>query len=177
MKRRAGALWFAPLALIGPGYAAWLAGFRVNTTNSMPEGLWRVTSLTPASLHRGQIVTLCLPEEAGRLARERGYIGSGSCPENRGVLIKPVAAIPGDLIAIGPAGVNVNGVPIPRSDVAHVDSQSRPVRAVPPGTYRVEPGTVWVISTHDPLAYDSRYFGAVPIANLRGVALPVLVTK
>ena len=79
MKRRAGALWIAPLALIGLGCAAYLAGFRINTTNSMPEGLWLVTSLAPASLHRGQIVTLCLPEEAGRLAQERGYIGSGTC--------------------------------------------------------------------------------------------------
>lgn len=164
-------------AVVGLGYAAYLAGLRVNTTNSMPEGLWWVGSIDPDSLHRGQVVTLCLPEPAATFAQERGYIGSGYCPGNRDVLIKPIAALPGDTIGIFPEGVSVNGVAVPHSEVAIVDSRSRRVPAVPFGVYPVPSGTVFVISTHDPLAYDSRYFGPVPIANLRGAAFPVLVTR
>ena len=93
------------------------------------------------------------------------------------VLVKPVAAVPGDLIDIFADGVRINGVPVPHSELAAVDSQSRPVPSVPDGVYPVAPGTVWVISTHDPLSYDFRYFGPVPIANLRGAAFPLLVTK
>lgn len=178
MNRRARALWLASLAFVGLGYAAYLAGFRVNTTNSMPEGLWWVgSSIDPDSLRRGQVVTFCLPEPAATFAQERGYVGSGDCPGNRDVLIKPIAAIPGDMIGVFADGVSVNGVAIAHSAVAVVDSRSRHVPAVPFGVYPVWPGTVWVLSVHDPLAYDSRYFGAVPIANLRGVASPVLATR
>lgn len=175
MKHRASALWLAPIAFVSLGYAAYLAGLRVNTTNSMPEGLWWVGSIDPASLHRGQVVTFCLPDTAGEFASVRGYIGAGDCPGNRELLLKPVAALPGDAVALGPDGVSINGRTIPESQVQTTDSAGRSVPHAASGV--VEPGTVWVLAVHAPLSFDSRYFGAVPIANLRGTAFPLLVTK
>jgi type IV secretory pathway protease TraF len=37
------------------------------------------------------------------------------------------------------------------------------------------PGQVWLLSGHDPRSFDSRYFGAIPTANVRGVARPLWV--
>ena len=175
-------LWIAPGAVAGLLFGgALLAGanpvgnLRLNLSASMPAGLWTVGPVDPSTLQRGQVVTFCLPAAAGTLAMDRGYIGAGDCPGGRAVLLKPVVGLPGDLIALGPDGVRVNGVPIANSTVLPADSAGRPVTASAGGV--VAPGTVWVMSHHDPRSFDSRYFGAVPIANLRGVASPVLVTK
>ncbi|WP_275450238.1 S26 family signal peptidase [Bartonella vinsonii] len=32
----------------------------------------------------------------------------------------------------------------------------------------------WFISSFDPVSFDSRYFGAVPITNIMGSAKPIL---
>jgi len=49
-------------------------GFRINTTNSMPVGVWRLSPLAGA-LQRGEVVTVCLPDgPEARLAAERGYV-------------------------------------------------------------------------------------------------------
>jgi type IV secretory pathway protease TraF len=45
------------LLLVGAGHA----GYRLNTTSSMPRGVWRVAS-APARLARGMIVIACLPQ-------------------------------------------------------------------------------------------------------------------
>jgi hypothetical protein len=34
---------------------------------------------------------------------------------------------------------------------------------------------VWLLSSYDPGSFDSRYFGPVPAANIRGQAIPVLI--
>ena len=59
-------------------FFAWLAGFRVNVTASLPLGLYRLTNEVP---QRGSIAFFCLESpEFRRLAREREYVGPGGCP-------------------------------------------------------------------------------------------------
>jgi type IV secretory pathway protease TraF len=47
--------------------------------------------------------------------------------------------------------------------------------AWPAGTYQVPPGEIWTVSSYSPESFDSRYFGPVPLANVRGRARPLLV--
>lgn len=152
------------------------AGLRVNTSPSMPLGLWRTSALS-GLVNRGEAVTACLPEQVARLAMQRQYIGSGDCPDGSTPLVKTVAAIAGDVVRITRHGVAVNGEPIPRSAPLARDEAGRPLHAMPPGLYGVAPGTVWLLSGHDPRSFDSRYYGPIPLAGVRRVAHPVLVLR
>jgi conjugative transfer signal peptidase TraF len=157
--------------------AAWLSGIRVNTSASLPTGLW-VEKGPPANgvLTRGVIVTFC-PADAPpfRLAKQRGYVGGGWCPYGYQPLFKPIAAIAGDQVSIGPAGIEVNGVHIPNSAPLRADNALRPLPTLPYGTYTVSPGSVWVVSSYNRRSFDSRYFGSVEISNVRSIVIPLWV--
>ena len=144
------------------------AGLRFNTTPSMPVGIWRVTPR--GEIARGAIVTAC---PAAREARR--YLRPGDCPLGVEPLVKPVAAVAGDVVTVSSAGVAVNGLPVAHTAQLARDSAGRSLQAVPAGRYRVAPGTVWLLSGHDPRSFDSRYFGPVPISAIRAVMRPVLV--
>jgi conjugative transfer signal peptidase TraF len=152
------------------------AGLRINATASMPRGLWRVQAGEPIA--RGTIVTVCPPDQADiREAAQRGYIPSGGCPGGYEPLVKPVAAIAGDLVAVTPQGIAVDGKLVVDTGPLAEDKAGRPLHPIPIGAYRVEPGEVWLLSGHDPRSYDSRYFGPLPVANVTGVARPLWVLR
>ena len=166
------------LAMLSSGLAVggYSAGLRWNATPSMPVGIWRVAPLQgPAARH--QAVAVCLPEAAARLGRERGYLDGGDCPGQAETLIKPVAAIAGDRVAVSDDGISVNGnlvadsKPLPRDDIG------RPLKSTDKGVYLVGADEVWIISSRDPRSYDSRYGGPVKQTDIRGVATPVLVVS
>ncbi len=94
--------------------ACYVTGLRCNTTPSMPLGVWRVQSID-TTVRRGEVVTLCLDPSGAALGRARGYISGGECPGNVELLIKTVAAVPGDEVEIRDDGVAVNGSLIPNS--------------------------------------------------------------
>jgi conjugative transfer signal peptidase TraF len=154
---------------------AWSAGLRVNATTSMPRGLWQVSGVaTP--LVRGSIVTACLPDTAStREAAARGYLSTGPCPGGNEPLVKPVAAIVGDVVIVTPQGVAVNGQLVDNTAQRVRDDAGRPLRPFPPGVYPVMPGQVWLLSGHDGRSFDSRYFGPVPVTNVQGLARPLWV--
>ena len=153
------------------------AGLRVNATPSMPLGLWRVAA-DRAPLRRGEIVVVCPPDTAPvRTGAQRGYISSGGCPGGYVPLVKPVAAAAGDVVAVSPAGVAVNGQLVQGSAQLARDSAGRSLWPVPAGAYLVASGDVWLLSGHDPRSFDSRYFGPVPAVNVQGIALPVWVLQ
>jgi type IV secretory pathway protease TraF len=69
----------------------------------------------------------------------------------------------------------VNGVRFRRSAVASHDSAGRPLPHIAWGTHRVPSGQVWLFGFNDRWSWDSRYFGPVPLANVRGEIKPVVV--
>lgn len=153
------------------------AGLRVNSTPSMPLGLWRVVE-DRSPLQRGEIVAVCPPDTAAvRVGVERGYIPSGRCPGGYEPLVKPVVAAEGDIVAVSGAGVTVDGQAVQDTAPLAQDSAGRALQPYPPGAYPVAPGEIWLLSGHDPRSFDSRYFGPVPAANVRGIARPVWVLR
>jgi conjugative transfer signal peptidase TraF len=147
---------------------------RVPRTESVPPGLYLLTYDTP---QRGKFIVACLPERLGAYARKRGYLAPGRCPGGVSEVVKRVAALPGDLVVVDESGLTVNGTPLPRTARLRRDSDGRPVAAVPPGRYRVEPGTVWLYATHSPKSWDSRYYGAVPLGGVRSTALRLWTSR
>lgn len=147
------------------------AGFQLNTSASAPMGLWRVTTIERQRIERGTLVSICPPEvELVAMMRERGFLHVGDCP---GVattpLLKPVVAVAGDTVRVRREGVSVNGRALPRSAA----EQSMP--GYPAGIYKVRPGHVWLLSSYNAGSFDSRYFGPVSLANLRGHASPIFI--
>lgn len=156
----------AGLAVAGLG----VLGFRFNLTSSLPVGVYRVTSAAPA---RGSIVHVCLPPEVADFARERGYLGPGSCPGGVRPLGKQVLALGGDVVTLRPEAVQVNGVRVPRSATVARDSRGRSLPHYPWGEYQLEPGQLWLFSSYRVNAYDSRYFGPIGADRVVSVLEPV----
>lgn len=154
----------AVVALLG------VLGFRFNLTRSLPVGVYRVT---PEAAVRGAIVNVCLPREVAEFARERGYLGPGSCEGGVRPLGKAVLALEGDVVTLQPDGIRVNGAAVPRSATVPRDSRGRPLPHYPWGEYRLGPGQIWLFSPYRPTAYDSRYFGPVRLDAIVSVLEPV----
>ncbi|ANP91594.1 conjugative transfer signal peptidase TraF [Rhizobium leguminosarum] len=147
-----------------------VGGLRINTTPSEPLGLWRVAPLDRPVLV-GDMVFVCPPEnDAVSEGFERGYLRSGLCPGGFGPLIKTVAAVGGQRIAIA-GNVTIDGRPIANSRLVSQDGQGRPLRPYAGGTI---PAGFLFLHSPFPGSWDSRYFGPVPGSGVLGLAEQVL---
>ena len=71
-------------------------GFYINTTPSLPVGLYQVVD-EPVS--KGAYVAFCPPQsDVFAWAVARGYINQGDCPGGYGQLLKHVHAVAGDAV-------------------------------------------------------------------------------
>lgn len=148
---------FVVLWLLLAGLLAHASGMRINPTPSLPKGIYRIVPGEPA---KGDLVSFCLQDEFADLARERGYLKSGSCPSGLRPLLKRLAALPGDFI--DPFAFPIRSV----------DSHGRSMPpTLLPGV--VPPGMALVLADHEG-SFDSRYFGLVPLESLQRVE-PVFV--
>ncbi len=149
--------------------AAWLGGYRINTTPSYPLGLWRIEALGRPAV-KGDLVFICPPlTPAFMMAFERGYIRRGLCPGQFSPLIKTVVATEGQSVDIG-EHVSVEGLPVAHSRVHRVDAAGRALSAWQGGG--VPPRYLFLHSNFAG-SYDSRYFGPIPAAGLLGRAVPI----
>lgn len=171
---RGGTLVLAIAALAAVMMAgAHALGLRLNTTPSMPIGIYRVVLPGTAQLERGTIVAICPSERALAVAIPRGYLMPGHCAGNVEPLLKHVAAVTGDRVEVSDAGVVVNGSPLPDSVRLHSDCAGRSLPRIPAGQYVIPKGEVWLYAPVT-RSWDSRYFGPTPASNVVGLATPIL---
>lgn len=168
----------AILAAVVAGVAAALATLRaltlaLNLTPSMPIGLYRLSAVDRAP-HAGDIVEMCPGPALAAFAAGRGYLPPGPCPHRTAPLLKLVAATDGDVVDVSDARILVNGRPLPHSETRARDSAGRPLPHAPHGIRRLHAGEVW-LWTPCARGWDSRYYGALPAANLRAYARPFIV--
>jgi conjugative transfer signal peptidase TraF len=162
----------AALLILGNLIAA--ASLRLNVSASMPPGIYRFAVVSPREIHRGMLVAVCAPSRAARLGLRRGYVASGECAENSEPLLKTVAALAGDDVAISPRGVEVNGRLLRDSKPLAFDRAGRPLVSWPRGHFRISRGTIWLHADHE-RSWDSRYWGPVPARNVLAKVVPVLI--
>jgi len=148
--------WFGAFVICGA------LGLRVNTSPSLPIGLYRVTTDENAKL-----VEFCPVEPYASFAAARGYRSKGSCPDGASPLMKPVIARATDLVTVSDRGLTVNGHLIPNTAPMRLDTHNRPMTAWPSGSYEVAAGSVWVASSYNARSFDSRYFGPIRTAEIR----------
>ena len=150
------------------------AGLRFNASASMPRGIYRFASVSPREIHRGMLVAVCAPSGAAQLGRRRGFVSSGECSEKSEPLLKMVAAVAGDDIAISPSGVSVNGRLLRDSKPLAVDRVGRPLVSWQLGHFRISRGAIWLHADHE-RSWDSRYWGPAPARNVLAKAVPLLI--
>lgn len=140
------AAWFAPKDLLIR------AGYMLNFSESLPLGLWEVTSEQPAV---GVYVVLC-PNDIRTFIR----VGGVDCSNKLLPLLKQIVGMPGDAVEVNKIGVRVNGGPyLPHSVPQEYNGNGYPMEPVF-GTHHLRPGTYWLAGQH-PESYDSRYLGPV----------------
>lgn len=152
-------------------------GARINRTNSLPKGIYRVVKKTPA---RGDIVTFWPSDCAEmRLARERGYIFAGVFNRNGGVgyglLMKRYLGLPGDVVSVTDDGVIINGGLVPNTRPLLCDNMGDPLPYLRFTDYTLKENEAFFISDHLPRSYDARYFGVQETNQIVDVLVPVYV--
>ena len=143
-------------------------GIRINTSYSLPMGLYMRTSDPLANL-----IVFCPEGQYAVESSERGYRTSGFCPDGAVPLLKPIVAKPGDTVEISVAGIAVNGHLLPQTAPVPKDRLGRRLEAWPNGRYSVAADTVWVASSYNRGSYDSRYMGPIPTRLIRSRLKPL----
>ena len=144
---------------------ACLAGAHVlwNWTPSLPLGLYWVSPRDSAHVKVGALVAFPVPPHVRALVLERRYLPPGA------LLVKPVVATSADRVCTEGGTLTVNGAPL--GAIATADTRGRPL----PHDERCGPvpeGEVFVAS-HFATSFDSRTFGPVPLADIRGTVTPL----
>ena len=172
---------FALRAWLGIGLFAALVlcahavGVRINESPSVPVGVWHLSPLRD-EVRRDDIVSFCPPDTGVfREAWLRGYLGSGLCEGGYEPLLKPIAAIEGDRVTRTEKGIRINGRLIANSKSLVSDVEGRTVPSAGANDVIVAKSQVWVVSSYNPLSFDSRYFGPVPVSRIEGLAVPQFV--
>ncbi|MBC5815045.1 MAG: conjugative transfer signal peptidase TraF [Candidatus Eremiobacteraeota bacterium] len=161
-------------AITGVGVAATLSGLRFNFTPSMPLGIYRFNPLPQDAIQRQMLVAVCAPSSMVKLGRRRGYLSGGPCLGATEPLLKTVAAVAGDNVAVSFRGVTVNGRLLHNSKPLAIDRAGRELSPSLPVQRRIPNGAIWVYADH-PHSWDSRYWGPVGVRNVLARVVPVLV--
>jgi conjugative transfer signal peptidase TraF len=143
-------------------------GIRINTSYSLPMGLYMRTSDPQASL-----IEFCPEGRYATESSERGYRTGGFCTDGAVPLLKPVVAKHGDTVEMSTLGIIVNGQLLPQTAPVAKDRLGRHLEAWPNGRYSVAAGTVWVASSYNRGSYDSRYMGPIPTRLIRSRLKPL----
>ena len=173
LKRSADGIAITGVAVLVLAAGGYVAGARVNTTQSIPVGLYWTSS---APVEKGAYVLFC-PPPLGVFddAKDSGYIGAGFCEGGYGYLMKRVLAARDDTVAVADDGVRVNGELLHLSAPIKADKAGRPLPRYPSNRSTLGQAEVLLMSDVSATSFDGRYFGPVATTQLRGVVVPVWV--
>jgi conjugative transfer signal peptidase TraF len=129
-----------------------------NASPSVPVGLYLVTK---APRRVGDLVVFRLPPVIAAFAARRGYLPTSA------YLLKPIAAVAGDLVCRFGERVLVRGVLAGIAEDTDADGNAMPTWQ---GCRILQTGEVFVLADH-PRSFDSRYFGPLDAASIAGRAV------
>lgn len=156
-------------ALVVFAFAARYTGLQINVSGSMPYWIWREASSAP--VERGRVVSFCPTlEQTQQQANSASWLSKADCLDGVMPVLKSIAAVAGDQVLVSKEGISVNGELLQKS-ARHNNARLRS-GLVPEGTYKVEAGQLWLISTYHPSSLDSRYYGPITLGQVEGVYCP-----
>ncbi len=156
--------------------AFWGLGLTINTTASMPLGIWKVHKILEGSvIPRGSVVLFCPPDTPMfRKAKGAGILQEGPCEGSYLPLMKEVVGVAGDVVEYT-GSFRVNGREVADSSVLKIELQGTSWESETP--LLVPEGKMFVIGSSSKLSFDSRYFGMVDSLNVRGICTQILSLK
>jgi conjugative transfer signal peptidase TraF len=172
VKRIGANVAIAGVTALALGAVLCAAGARINTTKSIPVGLYWTTD---APVERGAYVMFC-PPKIGVFddAKERGYIGAGLCSGGYGYMMKRVLAANDDSISVSDYGVRVNGELLPLSVPRVTDTAGRPMPRYRTNRYTLGASELLMMSDVSATSFDGRYFGPINRAQVQTAIRPVI---
>lgn len=142
-------------------------GIRINTTPSIPIGIYKVTDKLP---RKGDIVSFCPPNNSlFQEVKFRGWISKGFCDGELGIMMKIIVAEAGDVVSIDPSGVFINGERYPYSK--QVPKLNLPVMEL--HNYSLIDNEILTMTDKNPLSFDGRYYGVINKSAVEGVLKPI----
>ncbi|HEI6745939.1 TPA: conjugative transfer signal peptidase TraF [Legionella pneumophila] len=150
-------------------------GFRINLTESIPIGLYRITGTEPL---KSAYVIFCPDDrQTFRLAKNRGYIGQGLNCGGYGYLMKKVVAVSGDMLSVTPEGVFINQKLLPFSKPKLMDGMYRILPQWRKLDYPLKNDEVMTMTNQSEWSFDGRYYGLVHTRQIKGVITPIWVVN
>ncbi len=157
------------------------AGYIINTTPSLPIGIYHIEKLPPRLID-GDMIEICplspAVSQSVRQAIQHKWLltdAKSPCAGHLAPFLKRVAATPGQGVDLSGSGIRVNGVELPRTNVKTMSLNGKtPLIHYPFGRHTVAAGSIWVSDNSSPWAYDSRYYGPIPLSHVISGIKPVL---
>lgn len=152
-------------------FALYISGVRINTTKSIPIGIYLTTN---KQLSIGDFVMFCPPDtDIFLAAKKRGYITSGFCSGDYGYMMKQVVGQTGDMVTITEKGVLLNDQLLPHSQLIESDLDGN---ALPKykEEYVISDGDVLLMSNISDTSFDGRYFGPISKNQILTVVNPLI---
>lgn len=163
---------FASLSLFALAGAAFVLGLRINTTHSIPRGVyWTID----APVAPGAYVVFCPPAKpVFATAAQRGYIARGPCASGYGHVMKRVLAAKGDAVAVRDDGVYINDGLLPNSAPLATDGEGRTLPRYRIEGLHLDGADVLLMGDASKASFDGRYFGPIKRSQITAVIRPVV---
>ena len=140
----------------------------INASSSLPYGIYHIKK--PSGFNKGDIVVFNPPKAAADLIHERQWLPKGW------PLLKHIGAVAGETYCVKPQADKSYHLYINNQYTGPVhekDSQGLPIIHIT-GCHVVGRDHFLPVSTYINNSFDGRYFGAVPLTSIRGVAEPLI---
>ncbi|MCX8657351.1 conjugative transfer signal peptidase TraF [Gilliamella sp. B2894] len=148
------------------------SGYRINTTKSIPIGLYKEVNSYPQI---NDYVIFCPPDNSiFQEAKIRNYIGIGLCSGNYGYLMKKIVAVTGDYVTISEKGVFINNKYLPLSTPLKTDSKGRELPVININKV-LNDSDVLLMSDISNTSFDARYYGTIDKKHIRSVIKPIFI--
>ncbi|HAT9660781.1 TPA: conjugative transfer signal peptidase TraF [Legionella pneumophila] len=148
-------------------------GFRINLTESIPVGLYRITGTEP--LKNAYVIFCPDDRQSFRLAKNRGYIDHGLYCNGYGYLMKKVVAVSSDILSVTNEGVYVNQMLIPYSKPKLQDGMNRTLPQWQVMNYQLQEDEIMTMTSQSEWSFDGRYYGLVQTRQIKGMITPIWV--
>ncbi|WPL15726.1 conjugal transfer peptidase TraF [Thiorhodovibrio winogradskyi] len=147
----------AILILIGYGCARYRIGIDDQISQCLPPYRWYLIDTFDRDIQRDQLIAFRATDAMAPYFRREQTI------------IKRVAGMPGDQVAVTADGTLINGIMQPQSDPALAKALGLSVADFLVGSLTIHDGFLWVMgATRD--SFDSRYWGVLPNSQVIGRA-------
>jgi len=173
MKKLSSIIAILLMSTIAVGMLFHSMGFKINLTESIPVGLYRITGAEP--LKNAYVIFCPDDRQSFRLVRHRGYIDSGLYCGGYGYLMKKVVAVSGDILSVTKEGVLVNQMLISYSKPKLQDGMHRALPQWQVMDYQLQEDEIMTMTSQSKWSFDGRYYGLVHTRQIKGMIAPIWV--